>query len=130
MNEITLSKILYKAEDCFESSLSSFDEEFFEAAVNRAYYAMFHSVQALLFVSKSYTKTHSGTHSKFRELFIKTGVLGNELSISLQRSFEKRQFSDYDYDEVLEEDARESIHDAKTFLDATILYLKNNNLLQ
>jgi len=130
MNEITLAKILFKAEDCLESSQSSFDENFFEAAVNRSYYAMFHSVQALLFVSESYAKTHSGAHSKFRELFIKTRILDKELSTILQRSFEKRQFSDYDYDEVLIEDAQESIDDARVFFNATILYLKENNFLQ
>ena len=130
MNEITLTRILLKVEDCLESSQSSFDENFFEAAVNRAYYAMFNSVQALLFVSKSYVKTHSGAHNKFRELFIKTGVFDKELSTSLQRSFEKRQFSDYDYDEVLAEDAQESILDARVFFNATVLYLRKNNFLQ
>jgi uncharacterized protein (UPF0332 family) len=39
----------------------------------------------------------------------------------------KRQFSDYDYDEVLEEDARESIDDAVIFVNATTQYLKENN---
>jgi uncharacterized protein (UPF0332 family) len=130
MNELTLAKILIKIEDCLESSQSSYQENFFEAAVNRAYYAMFHSVQALLFVSGYHTKTHSGGHSKFRELFIKTGILDAELSTILQRSFEKRQFSDYDYDEVMQEDALESINDARFFLNATILYLKQNNFLK
>jgi len=130
MNAVTLTKILLKAQDCLESSQSSFKENFFEASVNRADYSMFHSVQAFLFVSKSYAKTHGGAHSKFRELFIKTGILDKELSVRLQRSFEKRQFSDYDYDEVLSEDALESINDARLFLSTTILYLKENNFLQ
>jgi len=130
MNEVTLARILFKAQYCLESSQSSFEENFFEASVNRAYYSMFHSVQALLFASKSFAKTHSGAHSKFREFFIKTGIFDKELSISLQRSFEKRQFSDYDYDEVLSEDAAESINDARQLLNATILYLKENNFLQ
>ena len=45
MNEITLAKILMKIEDCLESSESSFEEKFYDAAVNRSYYAMFHAVQ-------------------------------------------------------------------------------------
>lgn len=130
MNDTTLTKILLKAEDCLNSSQSSFEDKFYEAAVNRAYYAMFHSVQALLFVLKSSTKTHNGAHNKFRELFIKTGILEKELSTSLQRSFEKRQFSDFDYDEVLEEDAQESIDDAIIFVNATTQYLKENNFLK
>ena len=52
MNEITLARILSKVEECLDSSQSAFKDKFFEAAVNRAYYAMYHSVQALLLVSE------------------------------------------------------------------------------
>lgn len=130
MKELTLTRIILKAEDYLESSKSSFRNEFFNAAVNGAYYTIYHAVQALLFVSESNTKTHNGAHAKFRELYIKTGILDKTLNTCLQRSFEKRQFGDYDYDEVLLEDAEESVNDAELFLNATILYLKKNNFLQ
>lgn len=51
-------------------------------------------------------------------------ILDAELSAILQRSSEKRQFSDYDYDEVFEEDARQSLDDAQYFMDVVSLYLK------
>lgn len=89
MKELTLNKIILKAEDYLESSKSSFRNEFFNAAVNGAYYTIYHAVQALLFVSESNTKTHNGAHAKFRELYIKTGILDKTLNTCLQRSFEK-----------------------------------------
>jgi len=130
MSEITLPKIIQKFDDCLEDSRKAFNEKSYEVCVNRAYYAMFHAIQALLFASNVNSKTHAGAHNKFRELFIKTGILDLELSVVLQRSFEKRQFSDYDYDEVSAEDAKESVEDARYFVETSVLYLKENNHLQ
>ncbi|CAG5070546.1 hypothetical protein DYBT9623_03091 [Dyadobacter sp. CECT 9623] len=130
MSEVTLEKILQKVEDCLQVSQLSLEEDRNEACVNRAYYAMFHSIQALLFVSNVQAKTHVGSHTKFRELFIKSGILNIELNLMLQRAFEKRQFSDYDYDEVLSDDAQESVADAEQFVNATMHYLKENNHLK
>jgi len=130
MSERTLLKILRKADDCLEDAKFSFEESSFEASVNRSYYSIFHLIQALLFVSNIVSKTHVGAHNKFRELFIKTSVLDTDLSVMLQRSFEQRQFSDYDYDEVFQDDALQSLEDAQHFRNVVILYLKKNNFLQ
>jgi uncharacterized protein (UPF0332 family) len=130
MSEVTLPKIIFKIEECVEASRDNYDEKHFEACVNRAYYAMFHSVQALLLIQDFHSKTHVGAHSKFRELYIKTGLLDIALTDRLQRSFVKRQFSDYDYEEVTEDQASESIEDAEYFVKATMTYLKQNNHLK
>ena len=130
MTELTAGRIMKKAADCLEHSKEDFEREAFEACVNRAYYSMFHSIHALLFVSGDHAKTHVGAHNKFRELFIKMGLMDMSLSIRLQRTFEKRQFSDYDYDEITESEAFESVEDATYFLDSVVRYLKENNHLQ
>jgi uncharacterized protein (UPF0332 family) len=130
MSELTPVKIIKKAEVCLDDARSSYLDSSLEACVNRAYYSIFHCIQALLLVSEIETKTHVGSHNKFRELFLKTGLWDREFNTILQRSFEKRQFSDYDYDEVLQEDAKESVEDAEHFFEATVFYLKQNNFLQ
>ncbi len=130
MTELTAGRIMKKAADCLEHSKEDFGREAFEACVNRAYYSMFHSVHALLFVSGDQVKTHVGAHNGFRERFIKLGLMDMSLSIRLQRTFEKRQFSDYDYDEITKSEAFESVEDATYFLDSVIRYLKENNHLQ
>ncbi len=113
-----------------DESKGSYELRLYEACVNRAYYTMFHSIQALFFVSGVKTKTHTGALYKFREMYLKTGCLDVSLNIRLQRTFEKRNFGDYDYDEVAEHDALESMGDAIVFFEAVLLYLKENNHLQ
>jgi len=51
MTELTAGRIMKKAADCLEDGKGSFELGLYEACVNRAYYTMFHSVQALLFIS-------------------------------------------------------------------------------
>lgn len=119
-----------KAADCLEVSREDFERHLFEACVNRAYYSMFHSIHALLFISGDHAKTHAGVHNRFRELFVKTGLIDISLSIRLQRTFEKRQFSDYDYDEIMESEAFESVGDATYFFETVVRYLIENNHLQ
>lgn len=119
-----------KAADCLEDSRGSYELRLYEACVNRTYYTMFHSIQALLFISGVKTKTHAGTHYKFREMYLKTGFLDTSLNIRLQRTFEKKNFGDYDYDEVADHEAHESIQDAGIFFESVLQYLKENNHLQ
>lgn len=130
MTEITAGRIIKKAADCLGHCKEDFERESFEACVNRAYYSIFHSIHALLLISGDHAKTHVGAHNRFRELFIKTGLMDISLSIRLQRTFEKRQFSDYDYDEITEIEASESVEDATCFFDTVVRYLKENNHLQ
>ena len=75
-------------------------------------------------------KTHVEAHNKFRELFMKTGLMDISSSIRLQRTFEKRQFSDCDYGEVTRSEASESAEDANHFFEAVVGYLIENNHLQ
>ena len=75
-------------------------------------------------------KTHVGAHNRFRELFVKTSLMDISLSIRLQRTSEKRQFSDYDYDEITESEASESVQDATFFFESVVRYLKENNHLK
>jgi len=63
-------------------------------------------------------------------LYLQTGLLDASLNIRIQRTFEKRNFGDYDYDEVAEQEARESTEDAVTLFESVLQYLKENNHLQ
>lgn len=130
MTELTAGRIMKKAADCLEHSKEAFESKSFEACVNRAYYTMFHSIHALLLISEVQAKTHVGAHARFREIFIKTNVLDISLNTRLQRTFEKRQFGDYEYDEVAECEALESFEDATHFFGQVVRYLEENNHLQ
>lgn len=117
MNE-EVHKVFHKAEEFYEDAEYLFKGKRFEATVNRCYYAMFTSVQAILLSKNAFSKTHHGAQVKFNELFIKTELLPMEFGKMLSDAFEKRQFGDYDVDaEISENDALQLLENACMFLD-------------
>lgn len=104
-----VDNLLHQAEIMHEAKEPS-------GTVNRAYYALFTSIQALLFEAEIFTKSHSGAHNKFRELFIKTGKLPVQLNEHLRIAFELRQAVDYDFDDDTDmETAGQVLKNAKEF---------------
>lgn len=95
--------------------------------INRAYYAMFYAVLALLLrKGKSYSK-HSGVIAAFDTGFVRTGLLPKELSSNLHKLFELRQ--EHDYKIIYEpdpEEASEAINTAKHFVNAIEQFLSEN----
>ncbi len=85
--------------------------------INRAYYAMFYSVLALI-IFESYTSSkHSGVLSYFNKKFIKTGILPKYIGSSINKAFELRQEGDYrEYAELSYEEVEPFIEKAKIFL--------------
>ncbi len=76
---------------------------FWNACVNRMYYACYYAVGALLVKNGIETSSHSGTRQKFGQLFVKTGKVDIRLAKHYADLFEKRHKGDYndffDYDE-------------------------------
>ena len=68
---------------------------FERAAVNRAYYAMFYAVLALLVVRKLGTSKHSAAISYFDLFYMKPALLPRELSAWLREAFAQRSEADY-----------------------------------
>ncbi|ARA95088.1 MAG: HEPN domain-containing protein [Bacteroidetes bacterium] len=64
-------------------------------AVNRAYYAIFYSVLALLATRQLGSSKHSGALTLFNREFVKTGMLPQDLSRLARRAFEQRLEADY-----------------------------------
>ena len=74
-------------------------------------------------------KKHSAVISKFRSLYIKTGVFDSKLSNYITDMFEMRNDSDYDDFYLLsKEDVEDQINNAKEFLNAIKLYLLNKGV--
>lgn len=67
-----------------------------KAAANRAYYGMFYAaLAALMGVSSTIPKTHSGTISLFGRHFVRTGKLDRQFGRDLRNANNLRQQSDY-----------------------------------
>ena len=95
-------------------------------AVNRAYYAMFYAVLALLATKGLGSSKHSGAISLFDREFVKPGDLSKGLSRSLHLAFEHRQQADYG--EVREIDGvavRKAVEEAETFIREVEAYIQS-----
>jgi uncharacterized protein (UPF0332 family) len=91
---------------------------------NRAYYAVFHCIQALLQSEGIFAKTHQGAQQQFHQHFIKTGKLPIEAGEIPAYLSELRNLSDYDYGTAISAgQAENAIRQAKIFLEAAAGFL-------
>jgi uncharacterized protein (UPF0332 family) len=91
------------------------------SVVNRAYYAMFYGVLALLIAEEIEHRTskHSGIIAIFDKSIVHTGKLGRDYSRILHRMFDTRQECDYkEFVQVTADDAADAVAQAEHFLSA------------
>ncbi|MBN1359619.1 MAG: HEPN domain-containing protein [Sedimentisphaerales bacterium] len=94
------------------------------SVINRAYYAMFYAVLALLVYEEFSSSKHSGVLSYFNHHFIKAGVFDRTLGLALARAFELRQRVDYrERVELSQEDARQTVERAERFVETVTAHL-------
>ena len=98
---------LQKAKDTILEVKTLIDNQYWNTAINRLYYACFYAVGALLIKNGVETASHSGTRQKFGQLFVKPNKIRRELAKHYTELFEKRlkgeynDFFDFDKETVL-----------------------------
>jgi uncharacterized protein len=115
---------LEQASETLTKAMLPRDARAYRGAVNRAYYAMFYALLALLATRQVGTSNHGGAIALFDRETVRTGVFAPELSRALHRSFHRRQV--HDYGEVVRADlaaADESIEDDEQFITAVRSFL-------
>ena len=68
----------------------------YNLAANRAYYAIFYAMRAVLALDGIDRRHHSAVIAEFRRLYIKTGVFDTWMSDTIRDLFDLRTDSDYD----------------------------------
>ena len=68
----------------------------YRIANNRAYYAIFHAMRAVLVFDNFDSSKHSGVIAEFRRRYIKEGIFPTEMSKMIGSAFTIRNASDYD----------------------------------
>jgi uncharacterized protein (UPF0332 family) len=97
------------------------------SAVNRAYYAMFYAVLALLAVRQTETSRHSGAIAQFDQVYVKPALLRKDYSRWLHEAFLRRQSVDYGAEVDLSRDELDSLlAHAREFLSGVRQYLEAN----
>lgn len=121
---------LQHAEETLHEAQILCDKHTGRGAVNRAYYAMFYAVLALLATRGLGSSKHSGAISLFDREFVKPGDLPRELSRSLHMAFEHRQQSDYgELVQLDEPTVVDAIQQAETFIQDIRAYMKTKGFL-
>lgn len=78
---------LSSAKECLATAKSNLQNGFVKSAANRAYYAVFHSMRAVLALDEFDSKKHSGVISEFRKEYIKTKKFDAEYSVIITELF-------------------------------------------
>lgn len=96
----------------------------FKSGNNRAYYAIFHAMRAVLALEEVDFKKHSGVIQFFQREYIKTGIFDKSYSKIIVSASEIRNASDYDdFYLASKEETEEQIDGAEKFCRAVETYL-------
>ena len=94
------------------------EKEYYNAAVNRLYYACYYATEALLLKNKIEGKSHAGVKAMLGLHFVSKGLIPIAIGKILSTLYEKRQSGDYDdfiyCDKEMTDDLTEQ---AKAFID-------------
>jgi uncharacterized protein (UPF0332 family) len=117
---------LERANESVKAAQLLFENKLFIPAMNRIYYSMFYSVQALLILNEKAFSKHGQVKGYFNREFIKTGVFPKEFGIVFNAVFEYRQ--KFDYVDLLvpeKELISDYIAEAEKFIAKISSYLKD-----
>lgn len=103
-----VQRCLARADEIFQDAEMLLRQERLRSTADRAYYAVYHATQALLYSKGLKPKTHAGLQHMFDEHVVKAGIVSKELGKTLVDAFRLRQKSDYDVEAII---TKESVED-------------------
>lgn len=114
-----------QADEALQSATLLLEDDLLRSALNRAYYAMFYAILALLASQKKETSKHAGAIALFDRDYVKPGIFPRELSRWVHDGFDLRQRSDYAVRYVpSREETEELINNAASFVRQVRQWLK------
>ena len=91
---------------------------YYNAAVNRLYYACYYATEALLLKNKIEAKSHTGVKAMLGLHFVSKGLIPISIGKILSTLYEKRQSGDYDDFIYCDKEMTDDLTvQAKTFID-------------
>lgn len=124
---IELSK--YRLETAYsdlDTAKALYELKQFRASINRSYYAIFHSLRAVLALDNFDSSKHSGIISYFNLHYVKEGYFDKDISKLISSAFNMREKADYeDFFIAYAEDAELQIKKAEEILSSVKRFLEN-----
>ena len=87
---------MVRAREDLDAAHLLFNAGNYRIANNRAYYAIFHAMRAVLVFDNFDSSKHSGVIAEFSRRYIKEGIFPTEMSKMIGSAFTIRNASDYD----------------------------------
>ncbi|MHA1589040.1 MAG: HEPN domain-containing protein [Candidatus Njordarchaeales archaeon] len=101
------------------------DAGFYEDAISRAYYGVFHAAKAALLLIGDDPRSHDGVLHLFGLRFVKPKIFDEKMGVILRKLKEMRETADYNVLAFFsEEEVRSSIREAETFVNEIEKYIK------
>ena len=118
---------LNKAKETLETARMIFNEgKDFTSANNRAYYAIFHAINAVHAVNGDAFKRHKDAIANFNKSYVKTEIFPREIGRKISEAEEIRHASDYDdFYIASREETERQIDVADEFLQLVEEYCNN-----
>lgn len=119
-----------QAEETIRSAQLCVDNRFYKDAINRAYYAAFYAVKAVLAISDVDFKRHKDVVAYFNQHYVATDMLSREAGRRLARLQKKRETSDYDDFYVASAaEAQEQLDSARSIVSEIKDYLQQQETI-
>ena len=115
-----------RAKELIDDAKQLYKSGSYKSSNNRAYYAIFHAMRAVLALEEVDFKKHSGVIQYFQREYIKTGIFEKAYSDIIISASEIRNASDYDdFFLASKEETKEQIYNAELFCKALEEYLNS-----
>ena len=112
--------LLQKAQESYEAAQLLTDKKYYDAAVSRAYYAMFYVAQLFLLNKGLRFAKHSAVIAAFGQHIAHAGDIPAEFHRYLIKAEDKRKISDYHFGYAADEaEAQGQLRKAQQFLQLT-----------
>ncbi|MFQ5964281.1 MAG: HEPN domain-containing protein [Candidatus Scalinduaceae bacterium] len=118
-----------RSKKALDAAKKLFEEELFEDAISRSYYAVLHAAKAALLGDHIIVDSHEAVKRLFGMHLVKTGKVDAKFSKILREEQDERFLADYDVSFSPEKERVEKrIKDAVCFFDAMSSYLKQKDI--
>lgn len=119
---------LERAEEDLLTAESNHESGFYKAAINRSYYAIFHSIRAVNILDGFDASKHSSVIAHFNQFFVHTGEFEKTTYKLIDSAYRIREKCDYsDFFIASKEDSSIQLKNAKIFLEMVKAFLQKKD---
>lgn len=110
---------LARAKEDLDTAKENLSSGKLRASVNRSYYAVFHSLRAVIALDQFDSSKHSGIIAFFNLHYVKTGIFDKSISKMIDSCYRLREKADYDdFFLVAKDDAVQQLEKATCIIQA------------